>query len=173
MIYSKCLNLPEASQWCNLCVVLRLLCHEYLFQSRFWIRVGTFIKIVCQSVQPLASDMPVAVLEKASGLPTVGQSKRCVASEMLRLDEFRVVTRDTFVKKLLCYKVGVGRGFVLTWGDLWTSVHTYCQLSNGQRKMMKAVLMEALDNFSFHQPCYLNERLTLLPLKIFYFPVLQ
>lgn len=50
---------------------------------------------------------------------------------------------------------------------------TYTQLGSVHRKMMKAVLMGALDNFSSHHQCCLNEGLTFLSFKIFYFPILQ
>lgn len=43
--------------------------------------------MVYQSMEPLASDMPLPVLMKASGLSPDGLSKRCVASEMLRLNK--------------------------------------------------------------------------------------
>lgn len=36
---------------------------------------------------------------------------------------------------------------------------------------MKAVLLGALDNFCSHQSCCLNEGLTFLSFKIFYFPM--
>lgn len=45
--HSKCLNLSEASQWCNLCVVLRLLYHEYLLRSQCWIGVSNFQEMTC------------------------------------------------------------------------------------------------------------------------------
>lgn len=38
---------------------------------------------------------------------------------------------------------------------------------------MKAVLMGALDNFCSHHQYCLNEGLTFLSFKIFYFPILQ
>lgn len=40
-----------------------------------------------RSMEPLTSDMPLAVLVRASGSSPDRLSKRCVASEMLRLDE--------------------------------------------------------------------------------------
>lgn len=121
-----------------------------------------------QSVEPLTSDMPLAVWVKASGSSPDRLSKRCVASEMLRLDE-SLESGDTFVAKTVL-QIRSGE-FCTNLGAFEHDLHT--QLSNGQRKMMKAVLMGALDNFCPLHQCCLNEGLTFLSLKIFYFPILQ
>lgn len=92
--------------------------------------------------------MPVAVLLTTRGGPQMGKAE-IVASEMLKLDEsLEVVARDTFVVKIIILlHVRSGRCFVLT----WASEHClHSDLSSGGRKMMKAVLMGALDNFCSH-----------------------
>lgn len=96
-------------------------------------------------------------------------SKRCVASEMLRLDG-SLESGDTFVAKIIVLQIRSGK-FCPNLGAFEHDLHT--QLSNGQRKMMKVVLMGALDNFCSPHQCCLNEGLTFLSLKIFSFPILQ
>lgn len=61
-----------------------------------------------QCVEPLTSDTPLAVWVKASGSSPDRLSKRCVASEMLRLDE-RLESGDTFVAKIIVLQIRSGK----------------------------------------------------------------
>lgn len=79
------------------------------------------IKMVYQSVEPLASDMPLAVLVKASGSSPDGLSKRCVASEMLRLDE-SLESGDTCVSKIIVLQIRSGK-FCTNFGAFECDLH--------------------------------------------------
>lgn len=60
--------------------------------------------MIYQSMEPLASDMPLAVLVKACGSSPDRLSKRCMASEKLRLDA-SLESGDTCMAKIIVLQI--------------------------------------------------------------------